>query len=85
MREREGGRDSHHLPMQAGAIIRKTFRTGIVDKVKTDTDPVTETDLVRSRPERESPWYHIQRVAEWGREGGRKICRKPNLSPTRPT
>lgn len=31
---------------QAGAIIRKTFRTGIVDKVKTETDPVTETDLV---------------------------------------
>jgi fructose-1,6-bisphosphatase/inositol monophosphatase family enzyme len=30
---------------EAGEIIRKTFRTGIVDKVKTDTDPVTETDL----------------------------------------
>jgi fructose-1,6-bisphosphatase/inositol monophosphatase family enzyme len=30
---------------QAGAIIRTTFRTGIVDKVKTETDPVTETDL----------------------------------------
>jgi fructose-1,6-bisphosphatase/inositol monophosphatase family enzyme len=30
---------------EAGSIIRKTFRTGIVDKVKTETDPVTETDL----------------------------------------
>lgn len=34
-----------HLGEQAGAIIRTTFRTGIVDKVKTETDPVTETDL----------------------------------------
>ena len=31
--------------LEAGEIIRKTFRTGIVDKVKTATDPVTETDL----------------------------------------
>ena len=30
---------------EAGDIIRKTFRTGIVDKVKSATDPVTETDL----------------------------------------